>query len=94
MSKTNYKPIKEEVKAEPEEKKGYIRDFITGRWLKDRPEEGPRQILERRLVEEYGYSKSQMEIEFSIQKGSKKIGPSDIAVFRDEKKLLIIFTSS
>lgn len=88
MSNTNYKPIKEKVKAEPEEKKSYIRDFITGRWLKDRPEEGPRQILERRLVEEYSYSKSQMEIEFPIQKGSKKIGPSDIAVFRDEKKTL------
>jgi len=88
MSKTNYKPLKEKVKVEPEEKKGYVRDFITGRWLKKRPEEGPRQILEKRLVEEYGYSKSQMEIEFSIQKGSKRIGPSDISVFRDEKKIL------
>jgi len=88
MSNTNYKPIKEKVKAEPEEKKGYIRDFITGRWLKDKPEEGPRQILEKRLVEEYGYSKNQIEIEFPVQKGSKKIGPTDIAVFRDEKKII------
>jgi type I restriction enzyme M protein len=88
MSKTNYEPIKEKVKAEPEEKKGYIRDFITGRWLKDRPEEGPRQILEKRLVEEYGYSKNQIEIEFPVQKGSKRIGPTDIAVFRDEKKII------
>jgi len=31
MSKINYKPLKEEVKAEPEDKKGYVRDFITGR---------------------------------------------------------------
>ena len=30
---------------------------------------------------------SQLEIKY-IQKGSKKIGPSDIAVFRDEKKTL------
>jgi len=88
MSNTNYKPIKEKVKAEPEEKKGYIRDYITGRWLKDRPEEGPRQILEKRLVEEYGYSKNQIEIEFPVQKGSKRIGPTDIAVFRDEKKII------
>ena len=88
MSKTNYKPIKEKVKVEPEEKKGYVRDFITGRRLKDKPEEGPRQILEKRFVEEYGYSKNQIEIEFPVQKGSKRIGPTDIAVFRDEKKVI------
>jgi len=88
MSKTNYKPIKERVKVEPEEKKGYVRDFITGRRLKDKPEEGPRQILEKRFVEEYGYSKNQIEIEFPVQKGSKRIGPTDIAVFRDEKKVI------
>ena len=88
MSKTNYKPIKEKVKVEPEEKRGYVRDFITGRWLKNKPEEGPRQILEKRLVEEYGYSKSQIEIEFPVQKGSKRIGPTDIAVFRNEKKVI------
>jgi len=35
MRKTNYKLIKEKVKAEPEkEKAGYIRDFITGRLFK------------------------------------------------------------
>jgi len=88
MSNANYKPIKEKVKIEQEEKEGYIRDFSTGRWLKDRPEEGPRQILEKRLVEEYGYSESQIEIEFPVQKGSKRIGPTDIAVFRDEKKII------
>jgi type I restriction enzyme M protein len=88
MSKRNYKVIKEKIKAEPEEKKGYIRDFITGRWLKYGPEEGPRQILEKRLIEEYGYSRSQLEIEFPVQKGSKRIGPTDIAVFRDEKKVI------
>jgi len=57
MSNTNYKPLKEEIMFEPEEKKSYIRDFIT---VKDRPEEGPRQILEKRLVEEYGYPKNQI----------------------------------
>ncbi len=88
MNKTNYKPIKEKVKVEPEEKKGYVRDFITGRWLKNKPEEGPRQILEKRLVEEYNYSKTQIEIEFPVQKGSKRIGPTDIAVFRNEKKVI------
>ena len=69
-----------------EEKKGYIRDFATGRLLKHTPEEEIRQILEKKLVEEYGYSKDQIEIEYPIQKGSKKIGLADIVVFRDEKK--------
>jgi type I restriction enzyme M protein len=90
MKNKDYKPINErvevEVEVELEEKKGYIRDFITGRWLKNTPEEEIRQILERKLVEEYGYSKSQIEIEFPIQKGSQKIGLADIVVFRDEKK--------
>ena len=27
MSNTNYKPPKEKIKTEPEEKKGYVRDF-------------------------------------------------------------------
>ncbi len=88
MRKTNYEPIKDKIKIEPEEKKGFVRDFITGRWLKGRPEEGPRQILEKRLVEEYGYSKNQIEIEFPVQKGSRRIGPTDISVFRDAKKIL------
>ncbi len=76
-----YKPI-EEVK----EKVGYIKDYATGKLVKERPEEGPRQIFERRLVEEYGYSKDQIEIEFWIQKGTRKIGPADIVVFHDSKK--------
>ena len=83
----NIKKFKKIDEIKKEAPKG-IQDYVTGRWLKGRPEEGPRQILEKRLVEEYGYSKNQMEIEFPIQKGSKRIGPSDIAVFRDEKKIL------
>lgn len=76
-----YKPM-EEVK----EKVGYIKDYATGKLVKERPEEGPRQIFERRLVEEYGYSKDQIEIEFWIQKGTRTIGPADIVVFHDSKK--------
>lgn len=90
MIKKKYK-IKEEplITGEKlEEKKDYIRDFITDRCLRDQPEEGPRQILEKRLVEEYGYSKNEMEIEFPVQKGSKMIGPTDIAIFRDQKKVI------
>ncbi len=69
------------------DKAGYIKDYITGKLVRVRPEEvEARQLFERRLVEEYGYSKDQMEIEFLIQKGSQKIGPADIVVFRDSKK--------
>ncbi|MBU4189961.1 MAG: N-6 DNA methylase [Candidatus Thermoplasmatota archaeon] len=67
-------------------KKGYVTDYATGRQLRERPEEESRQIFEKRLVDEYGYSKNQLEIEFLIQKGSKRIGPADIVVFRDNKK--------
>lgn len=88
MRDINYKQPKEEVKVEPEDKKGYVRDFVTNRWLKDRPEEEARQVIQKRLVDEYGYSKSQIDIEFLVQKGSKKIGPTDIAVFRNENKAL------
>lgn len=69
------------------DKAGYIKDYITGKLVRVRPEEvEARQIFEKRLVEEYGYSKDQIEIEFLIQKGSQKIGPADIVVFRDSKK--------
>jgi len=68
-------------------KVGYIKDFITGKILKETPEEKVRQVFERILIEEYGYSKSQIEINFQIQKGSLKIGPSDIVVFRNNKKI-------
>jgi len=70
------------------QKKGYTKDFITGKLLKNRPEEEPRQILEKRLVEEYGYPKHRITIEFPIQKGSKKIGPTDISIFRDDRQII------
>lgn len=59
MSNTNYKPIKEEVKAEPEkEKVGYVRDYITNTWVKATPEETEAvQIFVKQLVEDYKYSK-------------------------------------
>jgi len=85
MNNVNYKSIKGKVKAEPEEKKGYVRDFITGQWLKSNPEEGPRQIMLKRLVEEYGYDKNDIEIEVKIKKGSQLIGPADIVIFQKNK---------
>jgi type I restriction enzyme M protein len=76
--------VSAEVKA-PE--KDQIIDFATGKLLWDTPEEHVRQTFERRLVEEYGYSKDQIDINFMIQKGSLKIGPADIVVFKDDRKI-------
>lgn len=53
-------------------KKGYILDYLTGEEVKSTPEEVTRQIFEKRLVEEYGYSKGQIKgagQEFYIKKG-------------------------
>lgn len=85
-NRTEYKKPKEKITPAPVEKEGYIRDYATDKLVKDRPEEGPRQLFEKRLVEEYGYSKGQIEIEFMIQKGTRKIGPSDIVVFHDTNR--------
>jgi type I restriction enzyme M protein len=67
--------------------KSFIKDYATGKTLIEGPEEiEARQVFERRLVEEYGYSKSEVEINYEIQKGSQKIGPADIVVFRNALK--------
>lgn len=65
---------------------GKIKDFLSEKWIRHTPEEEVRQIMLRRLSLEYGYPKELMETEFPIHKGSKKIGPADIVVFRDNKE--------
>lgn len=75
------------VETMPPEK-GKIIDYVSGNLVEDKPEERVRQVFERKLVEEYKYSKEQIQTvpEFGIQKGSKKIGPADIVVFRTPQK--------
>lgn len=80
MPEKEYKPT-EELEA----KEGYVRDFLTNRLIRLTPEEQVRQIMLMRLVQEYEYPKEWIRTEFEIQKGSKRIGPADIVVFRDEK---------
>ncbi len=72
---------------EPKPKEDYLIDYATGKELKITPEEKVRQLFEKRLVEEYGYSKNQIDVNFMIQKGSLKIGPADIVVFRTSRKI-------
>jgi type I restriction enzyme M protein len=59
---------------------GKVVDFITGQFLNDTPEEYVRQNVAMSLVLEYGYDRSQIEVEFRIKvgSGSKRV---DLAVF-------------
>ncbi len=63
---------------------GYLEDYLTGKPILDKPEERVRQVYLRRLVEEYGYPKTHLATEFPVKKGSKLIGPVDIAIFTGE----------
>ncbi len=71
-------------------REGYVIDYISRKEVKATPEEiEARQPFERILLQEFGYSKKQIQTvpQFYITKGSQRIGPVDIAVFRDERKL-------
>jgi len=59
---------------------GKIKCYITGKHRPDTPEEHIRQRMARSLVEEYGYSKADVEIEFTIVIGRTK-KRADIVLF-------------
>ena len=61
---------------------GKIKCFITGKLRKDTAEERVRQDVARSLVEEYGYDKSDIDIEFSIKMGRAK-KRADIVIFSE-----------
>ena len=63
---------------------GKIRCYITGKLRNDTPEEHVRQRVARSLVEEYGYPKEDIELEFRIKVGAAK-KRVDIAVFLHDK---------
>lgn len=66
---------------------GKIRCYVKPDVLReDTPEEHVRQRVARSLVEEYGYRKGDMEIEFPIKIGSGKPKRIDIAIFRPDSK--------
>ena len=73
-------------------KPGYIHDYISGKPVKATPEEMEAvQVFTRRLVEDYGYSKSQIQTrpQFRVRKrpsDESKSYPVDIAVFKGRKK--------
>lgn len=64
---------------------GSIRCYISGELRKDTPEENVRQRWARSLVEEYGYSKSNIMLEFPIRMGVAK-KRADIVIFKTDAK--------
>ena len=61
---------------------GKVKCFITGKLRKDKPEERVRQDVARGLVEEYGYDKNDIDIEFPIKMGRAK-KRADIVIFSE-----------
>lgn len=67
--------------------KSKLKCFITGKMRPDTPEEKVRQNTARELVDKYGYPKNHIDIEFTIQRGSKKKGEAaDIVIFHNNQK--------
>lgn len=71
----------------------YIQDYISGESIRSTPEQVDAvQIFSKRLTEEYGYSKDQIQTrpQFRIKSSPSGIEkyPIDIAVFKDNKKNL------
>lgn len=60
---------------------GSLRCYITGTLRKDTPEENVRQRWARSLVDEYGYDKSDIVLEFPVQMGSAR-KRADIVIFK------------
>lgn len=71
---------------------GYVRDYISGQVLKAGPEEVDAvQVFARRLVEDYEYSKDQIQAhpQFRVRKrpsDEQKSYPVDIAIFKTDSK--------
>jgi type I restriction enzyme M protein len=71
-------PVTIHIGAVPE---GQIADFLTGRHVRDTPEEYVRQNLEKALIRQYKYEPGDSEPEFAIKVGSprKRV---DVIVFQ------------
>jgi hypothetical protein len=59
---------------------GRLKCVVSGKLRLDTPEENVRQRIARSLLDNYGYDKTDIEIEFTINQGSKK-PRVDIAIF-------------
>lgn len=67
--------------------RGKIRCYVhEDVFRRDTPEEHVRQRVARSLVEEYGYSKRDLHLEFPIKVGSGRKKKLDIAIFREGRQ--------
>jgi len=77
--------------AEVEARTGYLHDYISGQQVKATPEEVEAvQVFARRLVEDYGYAKEQIQTrpQHRVRRNpsdEEKSYPTDIAVFKDSE---------
>ncbi len=80
-------------KGRQELKEGYLIDYISGEHIKSSPEELEAvQVFSRQLVEDYGYSKGQIQTrpQYRVKSSpsdASKSWPVDIMVFSSEKKI-------
>ena len=77
-ARTHVPPSVQPLQTVPD---GYLPDFLTGKYVRDTPEEYVRQNLERALVEQYRYPVHDCEPEFRIKVGSSRRRAADIVVF-------------
>lgn len=70
-----------EAEAVPEDK---IKCYITDSLRDDTPEERVRQTVARSLVDEYGYSKEDIDVEFTVKMGRQK-KRADLVVFYEDE---------
>lgn len=49
-----------------------LRDYATGKPIKDNPEEAVRQEFEHILIDDLGYPKENIDIEVVLQRGSNR----------------------
>lgn len=83
---------KTEATSPPEPREGFIADFISGEQVRATPEEVDAvQVFSRRLVEDYGYSRSQVQTRPQHRvrmrpSDEEKSYPVDIAVFNSPKR--------
>jgi len=85
-------PLPSEEAADSPIRDGYLIDFISGKPVKDGPEEREAvQVFARMLVDDYGYPKAHLQTrpQYRVKvrpSDTKKEYPIDIAVFSDAKR--------
>jgi type I restriction enzyme M protein len=72
---------KSDTEAVPEDK---IKCYITGKLRDDTSEERVRQTVVRSLVNEYGYQKDDIDVEFTVKMGRQK-KRADIVIFYEDE---------